>query len=1372
MNKAVFFKRLEEIRESIFHGNVSEGITLLMGWLPELKEADERMEVLLDMIMLSLVCNDLEEAGQNWGEVQKLPIEETPVRLKGYQAMFLVLSGKRKRGLNLFEECILEKPDSYELYMLRGMAYIQTNQFEHAQADLERANTLSPNNLVAMSLLGDVCAEVGERDRAIALHETVLERCPDYKRSLMSLGVLYYDMNRMDESFMLFQCLAAYDPANWFAWTCLGDILSMQRGQSFQALPYYAASIVMTCDSSSTYLGLARGLFLLGKYANGVRVLKQFEHNGGHWTSDERRLVRFMTLIADVIEHPDMVRTDEFISVFRSLKDLCDEYTAMLFQVLSASCAFRNTDSTQRIFIAHITVFWLIAEFIKASKTRPICLEEALLLGVIAHQLIWDGFRYEAASILSMFHTFDDPRIYDMISYLWNELYEQSQTGRATGSYFEGLHKEFVRMPDGEVLINSMLTGQFRGIPDNPLWRARMSARILGEANSGLINDLTHFSYDRVLASFAADCSEDPATAGIGWQLCAHYGDSDFDNYRESLCANLSESGKKTVDNLLSIYRGAAKTVSAPARPNSAEMLNVKYENDTKPVIDGMFWAANDNIVRETTADAFEALAGHEPYPFAMDGSAFQRLMPRFDCEVGYLDDKGLRRAFESIVYRTLFCASRSLFSQNVCVDNAQLAQYTDRVIEIWHALCGDSRLVKSLLADDDRMFQSVIDIVYRGCTSYHIIQDAIKAGVFPDEGVMLPQSDIRLRRSMMYRIPSVCPYPRSASIYATAVSGQLLGWQDIAEQFFNHAVDIIENYISTHQNQVLSLFFDKSTEHGFTFRPFESFSSPKKTVDFHARKKTEKHKLMRHPHVIGRMRASNSDKESRHFISVSQGSVSRSRLILPANTDVIHTTKDLAHSIRQAHALYLQKMKSRTIDHDAFNEGFFLHPFMEQFMEWAKSMATRLFPELQQIELGARCSQIDADQLLWKINELLGKYPFLSRLYLIQAKIYARQNAEDKVFQTLQNGYVWESRLYQGVGWKPVHPGKDGQESMLEPVDSGMEFEEPQPLIWRERYVFWQRDEIMAHYINKTERFGMRERERNLIPCFVQRIVNGDKGGCYEFYQLFKQFIQRCAALREVFVSAINTAGVYSLRDYLVHVITNLVAPMYFPLRRQLAEFLFQLYPQESTGPVARFYTDNIQPSNALPKAAYAYFADIAPNDDSDRMQAASSLSSLMCDLTCMEDALVYAQESVKYKNPPAQAYLTMGCALIELQRFEEAVEALKKGRDLDPMLDRFYYNLSLACVELNRLDEAEQYAKSGIALAKYTVDLNLQLLRVYVRKGKFIDALPLVRAIADFDPDMLINAMQYAEFDGFREMLPVKTILEECMYNKPVLE
>ncbi len=1372
MNKAVFFKRLEEIRESIFHGNVSEGVTLLMGWLPELKEADERMEVLLDMIMLSLVCNDLEEAGLNWGEVQKLPLEETPVRLKGYQAMFMVLGGKRKRGLSLFEECILEKPDSYELYMLRGMAYIQTNQFEHAQADLERANTLSPNNLVAMSLLGDVCAEVGERDRALSLHETVLDRCPDYKRSLMSLGVLYFDMNRMDESFMLFQCLAAYDPANWFAWTCLGDILSMQRGQSFQALPYYAASIVMTCDSSSTYLGLARGLFLLGKYANGVRVLRQFEQNGGRWTNDERRLVRFMTLIADVIEHPDMVRTDEFVSVFHSLKDLCDEYTAMLFQVLSASCAFRNADSTQRIYVAHLTVFWLIAEFIKASKTRPICLEEALLLGVIAHQLIWDGFRYEAASILSMFHAFDDPRIYDMISYLWNELYEQSQTGRATGCYFEGLHKEFVRMPDGEMLINSMLTGQFRGIPVNPVWRTRLSAQILGEQNSGMICDLVQFPYDRALASFASECIAEPSLARIGWQLCAHHGDSDFDGYKRDLCANLSEAGKKSIDNLLLMYQRVPKTYSVSSRFDAAEMLNVKFENDTIPTIEGRFWASNDNIVKETTADSFEALAGHEPYPFAMDGSAFQRLMPKFDCEAGYLDDNGVRRVFESIVYRALFCYLRGNIDQNVIVDNAQLSVYTDRAIEIWHALCGDAKLAKSLLSDDDFQRQAVMDIVYRDSSSYQIFRNAIKTGDFPDDGMMLPQSDSRQRRNMLYRIPAICAYPRSAQSYVTAISGQLLSWPDIAEQFFNYAVDVIETWISTHQNHGFSVFFGKSSEPEFTFRNFDSFSSLKKTVDFRARKKTEKLRLMRHPHVIGRMSASNTDNESRPAMSISHGSVLRSRLIQPKHSDVIHTTKDMAHSLRQAHALYLQKMKSRNIDHDVFNEGIFRHPFMEQFVEWSKAMATRLFPELQQIELGVRGSQNDADQLLWKINEMLGKYPFLSRLYLLQAKVYAHQNAEDKVLQALQNGYAWEERLYRGVGWKPVRPNKDGQESMLEPIDSGMEFEEPQPLIWREHYVFWQRDEIMAHYINKTERFGMRERERNLMPCFVQRIVNGDKGGCYEFYQLFKQFIQRCAALREVFVSAIHTPGVYSLRDFLVHVVTNLVAPMYFPLRRQLAEFLFQLYPQESTGPLARFYTDNIQPSNALPKAAYAYFADITPNGDTDRMQATSSLSSLMCDLTCMEDALAYAQESVNYKNPPAQAYLTMGCALIELQRFEEAVEALKKGLDLDPMLDRFYYNLSLACVELNRLDEAEQYAKSGIALAKFTVDLNLQLLRVYVRKGKFIDALPLVRAVADFDPDMLINAMQFAEFDGFREMLPVRTILDECMYNKPVPE
>ena len=1373
MNKTVFMKRLEEIRAGIFQGNLSEGMTLLSGWLPDLEDDDERLEVLLDMILLSLSGNDFEDAKQNWEKIQELSILEPPARMTAYQAYFLILDGKRRRGLSLFESCILEQPDCYEFYLLRGLAYILLDQYEYAQADFVRANTLNPNNVIVMAALGDTCAELDEGERAIALHESVLEICPDFKHSLMSLGVLYFDRNRIEEAYKLFQCLASYDPTNWFAWTCLGDILSTQSGCSFQALSYYAAAVIAGSEASSTYIGLAKGLFILGKYANGVDVLKRYERNGGHWNSGERRFVRYLMLMADIIEHPDKIEADEFISVFQSLKGISDHCTALLFQILSAACSFRNEDSTQRIYFAHATVYACFMQYIKLSENRSIQEEETVMLSVIIHQLIWNGFKYEAMSLLAMFHRVEDARLADMASLMWCELYEQSQLSQSTGICLEKLHRQFVRIPQTEYQMNLIMSGQLRALPYDSNWKQAISAIVLGESGAGISYDLMRFPWDDAILGFHQSNQSDPELIRLGWILCAHAGKSEFEKDDQALLSNLSENQKGQLLHLLSMYQDNAAARNTTAPRMYCPSLPIRFDNDLPPTIDDVFFASNDNISSVSSTEASELFSGQEPLPFAMDGTAFRRLMPKFCDDVRCLDKKGLRYLFKIQVRRALFCYLRNKTDARTDVgqmpDEAQLLSYTDSAIEIWQALNGEICVnPERIVNPKDDMYQAVMDTVFKDSETYRTIQNDIRNGLFPDVELKLPDAGNTCKYKLLYRVPKVCSYPRSAGIYAQAVSGQLLSWPDLVEQFFNYAVDLIETWISTRQDKLLTCFIHGSIVQHFRFRSFDAFckSSKGNHTGFVTKKKFVRPLAAKYHPGTMRIHASNTDSENkpRHAEHLF---VPRADNYRSEHSNIIHHVHEMGNSMARMYAYYLKRR--RLLPEDTFSETCISHPFLAQFMRWAETMATMLFPKIQEIELQSISEQIKPETALWKIREILRKFPFLSRLYLIQARIYARLEDEDKLMQAIQTGCRWEERLYRGVGWKPIHPDANGCESALEPTEGQVDFEEPQPLIWREHYVLMNHDEFMAHYIEKNQRFGMRQRERKLIPGFVNRIINGDKGGGFEFYQLFKQFMQRNTALREVFISAIQAPGVYSLRDYLAHVIINLNPTRYFPLRRQFAELLFQLYPQENVGPLAKFYCDNVQISNAIPKASYAFLSEVQPNGESDDMQACATIGCLLYDLGVPEEAQKFAERSIHFKNPPVQAYLTRACSLIDNHQYEEAIDMIKLGLKLDPKQDRFYYNLALVYLDLDRPEDAEQAAKSGIAISRYPVDLQVQLLRAYVRNGKFVDALPLVRAIADVDPDLLLSTIKFPEFEVFREMLPVKTILDECAYHRP---
>ena len=64
-----FQTQLEELRSSIYQGNVTEGVTTLGTWLMTDLSVQERIEVLLELILLSVVCGDIEEALNRWTEV-------------------------------------------------------------------------------------------------------------------------------------------------------------------------------------------------------------------------------------------------------------------------------------------------------------------------------------------------------------------------------------------------------------------------------------------------------------------------------------------------------------------------------------------------------------------------------------------------------------------------------------------------------------------------------------------------------------------------------------------------------------------------------------------------------------------------------------------------------------------------------------------------------------------------------------------------------------------------------------------------------------------------------------------------------------------------------------------------------------------------------------------------------------------------------------------------------------------------------------------------------------------------------------------------------------------------------------------------------
>ena len=1298
-----FEKKLGELRESIFRGGVSEGIAQLGAWLVETRDPEEREEIQLDMVLVFLMCGDLEEAEQHWKEAMSEATLLSSVRLMAFDAFFVAIHTRRGINLGVLDHCIETDPENYEYHLLRAMAFLHRKKYAHAQADLDRANTLCPNNILIMSIIADVNAELGNPDKAMALHEAVLEACPDFRRSLMNLGTLYFDRGRKEDAFRLFECLVAYDPVNWFAWNCIADILESREGYSMQALPYYAASIVSGSEANHAWLNLARGLVIQNRYEEAVHVLHHFRHDlRQRWEKEERYVANYITLIADAVS--GKATPDAIPERLRQCRGFDPELNEILMRVL---CRLANTTiraPMHEIFACQMTAYADLAEFMSRCANHTIAFEEALAIGAVVHMLIWHGMLFEACSFLRMLASAEDPRLLDMASMRWNEVYTYIEAAHRCGCNPSEFHEYLLRAPSSESYLHMLMTGSPLRAPRE--WRDALCAAMMSGNMEDFRQVLFTFPTDD---AFGKDSRDNAVSRGDRylragkWFSAWQASDKSAQDFLAEAAASpeLSPADVAVLRNLMET-KPVEETAPLSGREQAdraqvARMVTAAMRGDRELPSDEIATQADNENEQPTCGASLEdALMDGEPLPFTIDGSAFQRQMSATSVDARELDASSYGDVFRQWAGRfaTLY---RRISGNDALPDGDDGTQdICEGMRRAWAALHGE-------MPTQDAPFG---DPAVRTCLDWVAGDVPTCRMVLPQNGsnpfaLRLPASPM-LAAPMRYAVQRVPATPAYAKNYAVPVAANYLNLLDIYEMFFNRAVVAIE--AMDEDEDALSVFLDGS----FRF------------------------------HSESRLGASNDNA-----------------------CECIESTHELAQALRAAQRKLSKQEETWRLTE--FRKGHRDHEMLDQIRQWAEKHARELLTDVMQTEAQIRDLGPGSQfMVLWKLHDILKTYPFLSRLYLLIAAVHAKLQEPDKAMQAIQAGLAWEDRLYAGSGWLPVRPGDDGTERGLEAENAYTEFEEKQYLLWNEHFVFQPHDEAMYHYADYASRIPLRRRRRLRIPAFIQRIVENDKGGAFDFYRIFRRLLLNNPAMRDSYLSAVATPGVETLRDYMVFLLRDMTAPQYFPLRRQIAECLHQLYPLEDTGALARFYCDNLQPANALPLAAYSFFAE-APDSDSSA-QSAVTLGCLLYDMGFMDEAMHFLKKALRVKNPSPMAYLTQGCALIEMRKFHEAIDCLKKGQQLDPSSDRFQYNMALAYIELGELDEAEQAVKAGMELSKYPVDLNMQLLRIYVKKGLFENALALARYVAGEDPDLFCNAIKYPEFDEFVKMRAVRALLKQC--------
>ncbi len=110
-----------------------------------------------------------------------------------YYASAAVRSGRHDLGNSIATELIGRNPGYLEAYLARGEASLERGYIHNAREDAALVLERDPNNYDALVLDGDVEAEDGNSDGAIARYQRAINLAPDKLRALEHLGLVYYD---------------------------------------------------------------------------------------------------------------------------------------------------------------------------------------------------------------------------------------------------------------------------------------------------------------------------------------------------------------------------------------------------------------------------------------------------------------------------------------------------------------------------------------------------------------------------------------------------------------------------------------------------------------------------------------------------------------------------------------------------------------------------------------------------------------------------------------------------------------------------------------------------------------------------------------------------------------------------------------------------------------------------------------------------------------------------------------------------------------------------------------------------------------------------------------------------------------------------
>lgn len=219
-----------------------------------------------------LMLGEFAEAERTLRAAAVLPGAPASVSMR--LAVTILEQGRAAEAVSLLKRATLLDPEDTASHLNLGRALALSGDAEGAKREWELILRLDPGHLDAMFNLGVTGLDEGRLGDARRWFERVLAHSPGYADAHVSLGVVEQREGRLEEALGRFHRALALNSRHALAVSNIARTLLLQHKPE-QARERYLAALEIAPDLLEARAGLAAAAFALGRYSEGIALLRE-----------------------------------------------------------------------------------------------------------------------------------------------------------------------------------------------------------------------------------------------------------------------------------------------------------------------------------------------------------------------------------------------------------------------------------------------------------------------------------------------------------------------------------------------------------------------------------------------------------------------------------------------------------------------------------------------------------------------------------------------------------------------------------------------------------------------------------------------------------------------------------------------------------------------------------------------------------------------------------------------------------------------------------------------------------------------------------------------------------------------------------------